>query len=297
MSVPENASPGTPTVGVVVLTQGTRQEALSAGIRSVLSQKDVATNVVVVGNGWKPTGLPDEVAGFGLPENVGIPAGRNRGAARVTGEYIFFLDDDATLPEDTFLSEAIAFLRRNPDVGLIQPRLEDAADGRAPRRWIPRIRKGDSRRSSNIFSCLEAVIVMPRSVFDACGGWGDEYFYAHEGIEMAWRVWDQGRRAWYAGNLVANHPFVHPTRHEEYYRLNARNRVWLARRNLPLVLQPIYVAAWTGISLLRWRRERDVLAVWFAGWREGWSAYPGKRRPMSWKTVWRMTLAGRPPVI
>ncbi|SEC53508.1 Glycosyltransferase, GT2 family [Paramicrobacterium humi] len=296
MSAPD-ASSDLPDIGVVVLTQGNRPEALAAGIRSVLEQKDVTTNIVVVGNGWQPEDLPDGVGALALPENLGIPAGRNRGAARVTGEYIFFLDDDATLPDDHFLSDAIGILRRSPDIGLVQPRLEDAVDGRAPRRWIPRIRKGDRHRSSNIFSCLEAVIVMPRSVFDACGGWGEEYFYAHEGIELAWRVWDQDRRAWYAGNLVANHPFVHPTRHTEYYRLNARNRIWLARRNLPLVLQPLYVGAWTGITLLRWWRKRDVLRVWFAGWREGWRTSPGARRPLRWKTVWRMTLAGRPPVI
>jgi len=40
-----------------------------------------------------------------------------------------------------------------------------------------------------------------------------------------------------------------------YYRLNARNRVWLARRNLPAVLIPLYVGSWTGIQLLRWFRK------------------------------------------
>lgn len=285
------------TVGVVVLTQGTRPEELAAGIASVQAQRDVSCDVVVVGNGWQPTGLPEGVRGLGLDENIGIPAGRNRGAELVSGEYIFFLDDDATVPSETFLIDAIDVMRRSPDIGLVQPRLEDAADGRAPRRWIPRIRKGESTRSSNIFSCLEAVIVMPRAVFNACGGWGDEYFYAHEGIEIAWRVWDQGKRAWYAGDLVANHPYVHPTRHSDYYRLNARNRVWLARRNLPLILQPVYVGSWTAITLLRWWRKRDVLAVWFAGWREGWRCSPGSRKTMSWRTIFRMAAAGRPPIV
>ncbi|GAB2512725.1 glycosyltransferase family 2 protein [Paramicrobacterium agarici] len=286
-----------PSVGVVVLTQGARPDELSAGIHSVRAQAGVDTDIVVVGNGWQPVGLPEGVRGLGLSENIGIPAGRNRGASQVMGEYIFFLDDDATLPSETFLADAIGLMRTDPGIGLVQPRLEDAVDGRAPRRWIPRIRKGERTRSSNIFSCLEAVIVMPRAVFDACGGWGDEYFYAHEGIELAWRVWDQGKRAWYAGDLVANHPFVHPTRHSDYYRLNARNRVWLARRNLPYVLQPVYVAAWTGITLLRWWRTPDVLSTWFAGWREGWVENPGARSRMSWRTVLRMTAAGRPPIV
>lgn len=294
MFVPETTRP---TVGVVVLTQGTRPDDLARGIRSIRSQRDVDLDIVVVGNGWQPTGLPQGVRALGLAENLGIPAGRNRGAAEVRGDYIFFLDDDASIPDAGFLADCIALVSAEPDIGLIQPRLDDPTGIASPRRWIPRIRKGDPRHPSNVFSCLEAAVFLPRPVFDAAGGWADEFFYAHEGIELAWRVWDQGKRAWYAGDLEANHPVVQPTRHAEYYRLNARNRVWLARRNLPLPLVPLYVGSWTGIQLLRWWRNPVVLKAWFAGWREGWRADPGKRRPLRWRTVVRMTRAGRPPVI
>jgi GT2 family glycosyltransferase len=288
---------GEPTVGVVVLTQGSRPAELAAGLASVLAQESVSLDVVVVGNGWEPVGLPVGVRGIGIAENVGIPAGRNRGAAVVSGEYVFFLDDDARVPDPRFLADAIALLTRHPDIGLVQPRLEGPGDEEPPARWIPRMRKGDRHHSSNVFSCLEAAVVLPRPVFDRAGGWGDEFFYAHEGIELAWRVWDQGKRAWYAGDLLAVHPIVHPTRHAEYYRLNARNRVWLARRNLPMPLIPFYVASWTGVTLLRWWRRPAALAPWFSGWLEGWRTSPGPRRRMSWSTVVRMTRAGRPPVI
>jgi hypothetical protein len=90
---------------------------------------------------------------------------------------------------------------------------------------------------------------------------------------------------------------IDPARHAYYYRLNARNRVWLARRNLPAVLVPLYVASWTAIQVLRWARTPSALRAWFAGWRAGWRENPGERRPIRWRTVWRMTLAGRPPVV
>ncbi|RWZ64734.1 glycosyltransferase [Labedella populi] len=288
---------GGSTVGVVVLTQGSRPAELAAGIASVLAQEAVSVDVVVVGNGWDPVDLPMGVRGLAIPENVGIPAGRNRGAAAVAGEYVFFLDDDARVPDPHFLADAIALLEQHPDIGLVQPRLEGPGDEEPPARWIPRMRKGDRHHSSNVFSCLEAAVILPRSVFDRAGGWGDEFFYAHEGIELAWRVWDQGKRAWYAGELLAVHPIVHPTRHAEYYRMNARNRVWLARRNLPVLLIPVYVGSWTAVTLLRWWRHPSALAPWFGGWLEGWRSSPGQRRPMSWRTVARMARAGRPPVV
>ena len=71
-------------------------------------------DVVVVGNGWQPIGLPDGVRSVASAENLGIPAGRNLGAQQVTGEWIFFLDDDASLPSRSFLADAVARLRGRP---------------------------------------------------------------------------------------------------------------------------------------------------------------------------------------
>lgn len=284
-------------VGVVVLTQGTRPVELAEALASVLQQQDVETDIVVVGNGWTPSVLPEGVTAVALSENLGIPAGRNRGVDAVSGEWLFFLDDDASIPSPTFLAEAIGKMTADPSVGMIQPRVVDPSGVTNPRRWTPRIRKGDPSQPSVMFTAWEGAIVMPREVFVKTGGWAEPFFYAHEGIELAWRVWDQGLRAWYAGDLVANHPAIEPTRHSYYFRLNARNRVWLARRNLPRVLVPVYVGSWTAIQILRWARRPADLSAWFGGWRAGWRESPGGRRAMSWGTVWRMTRAGRPPVV
>lgn len=289
--------PALPRVAVVVLTQGTRPRELAAAVESILSQRSVALEVVVVGNGWRPSGLPAGVGSLFLPENLGIPAGRNRGVPEVAGEWLFFLDDDAQLSNPDFLRDAIRFLHKHPDIGLLQPRVVDPTGAANPRRWVPRIRKGDAADSSNVFSVWEGAVLLPRTVFEATGGWAEPFFYAHEGIELAWRVWDLGLRVWYAGELVAYHPAIAPTRHSYYYRLNARNRVWLARRNLPSPIIPLYVGLWTGVQIIRWRRNPDALRAWFGGWAAGWREDPGVRRPVSWSTVRRMTRAGRPPVI
>ncbi|PPG31937.1 glycosyltransferase family 2 protein [Rathayibacter sp. AY2B9] len=291
MSAPE------PRVGVVVLTQGTRPDDLAAGLAGVFAQEGVELDVVCVGNGWEPDGLPEGVRALALPENLGIPAGRNAGVDAVAGEYLFFLDDDARIPSPRFLVDAIALLASNRRIGLVQPRVDSTDGTPSPRRWIPRILKGDPRRSGPVFSVWEGAVVLRRDVFARTGGWAAPFFYAHEGIELAWRVWDTGRTAWYAGELVAQHPVIQPTRHADYYRLNARNRVWLARRNLAAPLALVYVASWTAIQCLRWRRDPAALRAWFAGWREGWRSDPGGRRVLSARTVLRMAFAGRPPIV
>ncbi|MFP7760941.1 glycosyltransferase family 2 protein [Marisediminicola sp. LYQ85] len=288
---------GRPTVGAVLLTQGTRPVDLERALESILRQQHVDVVVVVVGNGWSPQGLPAGVRALALDENLGIPAGRNRGVPLVEGEYLFFLDDDASVPSETFLADAIALLGPGSTIGLVQPRVVDPSGATNPRRWVPRIRKGEATESGDVFSVWEGAVVMPRRVFDRTGGWAEPFFYAHEGIELAWRVWDQGLRTWYAGDLVAHHPAITPTRHSYYYRLNARNRVFLARRNLPVVLIPFYVASWTGVQLLRSVRNPMGLRSWWAGWMAGWREPAGERRRIRWVTVWRMARAGRPPLI
>lgn len=286
-----------PTVAVVSLTQGTRPDDLARGLASLAAQTGVTLDTVVVGNAWVPEGLPAGVRGVHLPENLGIPAGRNAGADVVSGDYIFFLDDDASIPSPTFLADAIAKIEADPTIGLLQPRVVDPSGVSNPRRWIPRIRKGDPEHSSNVFSVWEGATLLPRAVYDAAGGWGAPYFYAHEGIELAWRVWDTGHRVLYAGDLVAHHPAIDPARHSYYYRLNARNRVWLGKRNLPWVLVPFYVGSWTAIQLLRSIRRPVGLGAWLGGWVAGWREKPGGRRRIKWITVWRMTRAGRPPLV
>jgi GT2 family glycosyltransferase len=285
-----------PLIGVVVLTQGRRPAELHRALVSVLAQRGVRTDVVVVGNGWEPANLPGGVRSVALPQNVGIPAGRNAGVGLVDGDLLFFLDDDACLPDRDFLTSAARRFAADPTLGALQPRVDVAGGGIAPRRWTPRFRSGDPRRPSHAFSLWEGAVVARRTAFTLAGGWPDSFFYAHEGIELAWRIWDAGFRVWYAGDLVAEHPLTVTTRHRDFYRLNARNRIWLARRNLPWALGVPYVLTWTALQMLRSWRSPATLRPWLRGWAEGWRSPAGRRAPMGWRTIGRMARFGRLPV-
>jgi hypothetical protein len=78
--------------------------------------------------------------------------------------------------------------------------------------------------------------------------------------------------------------------------VTARNRVWLTRRRLPLALIPVHLGIWMLLTLLR-TRSVGGLRAWFGGFAEGLRKSGGERRPMRWRTVWRLTRLGRPPVI
>jgi GT2 family glycosyltransferase len=287
---------GRPGFGVVVLTMGNRPDDLNSGLASVLGQRHVDLDVVVVGNGWQPVGLPDGVKAKGLTSNLGIPAGRNAGVPMVKGNLLFFLDDDACLPADDILARMAVQFAADPKLGMIQPRVIDPDGRTAPRRWTPRIRVGDPARSSPAMNVWEGAVAVRRDAFEFAGGWPEQFWYAHEGIELAWRVWDGGFYVRYDGEIDVHHPAIQPTRHAEFYRFQARNRVWLARRNLPLPIGVLYVLAWTAVSALRLRSgtawRETVRGFWI-----GLTQPAGERRPMSWRTIWRMARAGRAPII
>ena len=56
-----------PSVGAVVLSMGDRTPELALALDTLLAQEGVDLDVVLVGNGWEPTGLPDGVRTVHLP--------------------------------------------------------------------------------------------------------------------------------------------------------------------------------------------------------------------------------------
>jgi GT2 family glycosyltransferase len=281
--------------GCIVLTQGRRPAELRLAVCSLLSQRGVDVDVVVVGNGWEPSGLPEGVKAVTLEEDVGIPAGRNAGVGAVEGELLFFLDDDARLGSPDALARVAE--RLAPGVGLLQLRVAPSTPGVPPRDWVPRLRVGDPERSSDVTAVWEGAVAMPRAVFEEVGGWPAGFRYAHEGVDLAWRVLDTGRRVVYAGDIAALHPVYETGAHDYSAYHGARNRVWLARRHLPLPLAVLYVLGFMARTAPLLARSRRRIADAARGYRDGLREPCGPRRPLRVKTLWRMTLSGRPPLI
>jgi GT2 family glycosyltransferase len=285
-----------PSYGCVILTEGGRPDELRDALDSLRRQRGVDVEIVVVGNGWGPRGLPEGVRSVALPENVGVPAGRNAGVPHVSGELLLFLDDDASFPDDDALERLARFFAEDPKLAGVQPRLVDPTGRPARREWVPRLVIGDRTRSSDIVVLFEAAVVIRRDVFEQLGGWAGFFFFYHEGADLTWRMWDAGYRAWYAGDVVAYHHARPAKRRGHFFYLSGRNRVWLARRNLPVPVAATHVALWFLRNLASVRSRPEAAAV-LRGYCDGLRTRPPDRRPLRWRTIWRMTLAGRPPVV
>ncbi|MFH9296997.1 glycosyltransferase family 2 protein [Streptomyces sp. NPDC017520] len=288
-------------LGAVIITMGNRPDELRALLDSVTTQHGDRIEVVVVGNGAPVPDVPAGVRTVELPENLGIPGGRNVGIEAfgpcgADVDALLFLDDDGLLPNrDTaeLCRQAFAADRK---LGIITFRIADPDTGATQRRHVPRLRAADPMRSSRVTTFLGGANAVRTRVIAEVGPLPEDFFYAHEETDLAWRALDAGWMIDYRADMVLNHPTTAPSRHAVYHRMVARNRVWLARRNLPAPLIPLYLGVWLLLTLVR-RPSAPALKAWFGGFGEGWTTPCGPRRPMKWRTVWRLTRLGRPPVI
>nr|WP_031088897.1 glycosyltransferase [Streptomyces sp. NRRL WC-3549] len=288
-------------LGAVIITMGNRPAELRALLDSVALQDGDRIEVVVVGNGAPVPDVPPGVRTVELPENLGIPGGRNVGieAFGPSGadvDALLFLDDDGLLPNTDTAELCRQAFDADPELGIITFRIADPETGATQRRHVPRLRASDPMRSSRVTTFLGGANAVRTRVFAEVGGLPADFFYAHEETDLAWRALDAGWMIDYRADMVLNHPTTAPSRHAVYHRMVARNRVWLARRNLPAPLVPVYVGVWLLLTLVR-KPSGPALKAWFGGFREGWTTPCGPRRPMRWRTVWRLTRLGRPPVI
>ncbi|WP_405533353.1 glycosyltransferase family 2 protein [Streptomyces avidinii] len=288
-----------PKIGVVVLTMGDRPAELGALLASVTAQEGDPATVVVLGQGVKLPRLPEDVDGVELRENLGIPGGRNAGVDRLRElggvDVVVVLDDDGLLPRtDTFQLIREAFADR-PRLGVAGFRIADET-GASRRRHVPRLGGKNPLVSGPVTTFLGGGHAIRMSVIDQVGDFPTQFFYAHEETDFAWRALDADWEIDYRADMVLQHPRTEASRHKVYYRNTARNRVWLAKRHLPAILIPVYLATWAAYTLVQ-RPPLSGLTAWWAGFIEGLRVPCPPRRPMRWRTVWQMTRLGRPPVI
>ena len=208
-------------VGVVVLTMGDRLPELRALLRSVADQEGDPVAVVVVSQGMPLHALPDGVTALELPENLGIPGGRNAGVRRLRecggGDVVVGLDDDGLLPRTDTLRLVREAFAENPRPGIVGFRIVDE-DGISRRGHVPRLGGAGPETSGPVTTFLGGGHAIRVAVIDEVGGFPAAFFYAHEETDFAWRALDAGWEIHYRADLVLRHPRTEASRHAAFYR-------------------------------------------------------------------------------
>jgi N-acetylglucosaminyl-diphospho-decaprenol L-rhamnosyltransferase len=196
------------------------RELVRKCLESLLRQpQGVSLEIIVVDNG-STDGAPEMIAEE-FPEvelirnatNEGFSRANNTAASAARGRFLFFLNNDTVVPANC-LAKLHAYAQEHPEAGMFGPRLRNS-DGsfqisyrRRPSvaamlhrtlllRWTGLCRRAyrNYRRESydpsyrgEIDLLMGAAVFIPRSVFDQCGGWDEDFAFGGEDLEFAVRV-------------------------------------------------------------------------------------------------------------
>lgn len=245
-------APARPVVSVCIANWNCR-DYLRGCLKSLLeSPQGVPLEVIVVDNA-STDGAPDLVARE-FPEVVLVRNAENRGFARASnqaaalarGRYVFFLNNDTVVPPHC-LGQLVAFAEAHPLVGMVGPRLRDGngrlqiSYRRKPTlramlhrasllRWTGLFRRAydDYRRDGfdpdgirRVDVLMGAAVLMPRFVYEECGGWDEGFRFGVEDVELSDRV---GRE-----RALVHLPGVEIT---HFGRVSSRQNVTYAAPNL-----------------------------------------------------------------
>lgn len=260
--------------------------------RAVASLAGAPCHVVLNGAPGDST-VPAGVHVLRLPENAGVPGGRDAGVWETDVDIVGFLDDDAVAPACAS-ARIVEEFAADDRLGAVSLRLVDE-DGETARRHVPRPGGKRPGESGEVALFLGGACAIRREAYDEVGGYFTDLFYGHEEVELCWRLVDHGWRIRYLADVEVFHPRTQIERHADGWALTGRNRVWIARRTLPWPVAIVHVAAWLVLGAVR-APAGESRRRYLAGWRSGWRT-PIDRNPISWRCVWRLTRLGRPPVV
>jgi GT2 family glycosyltransferase len=269
-----------PDVSVLVVAYD-NGPALVRCLDSILA--DGAGEVVLVNNGKHGPEI-DYAASLArvhvvpTDANLGFGGGCNLAASLARGEVLLFLNPDTVVEPGAVA--ALSDLARQPDVGIASPRLRLERDrsrlnsaggavhisglGWATGLGTP-AEQVDVRR--DVPAATGAAMAIRREVFEALGGFRDEYFLYHEDVELSWRAHLHGLRVLLtpAADVLHEYEF---SRNPDKFALVERNRLQFVLTTysgrLLAAVAPVLVAYEITVVLHAARRG------WLAGKVRGW---------------------------
>lgn len=280
-------------VSFVVLTHE-RPEELTRCLRSIRRQSYANKELVVVDNASSdhtPEILEHrfpEATTIRLDKNLGVAGGRNRGAAAAMGEVLVFLDDDAEFPDADAASVIMDYFTTHPALGCLALRVIDPATDTELRNAIPRL---DKRPMDDDYPCAYfcgAGFAIRASVFRELGGFWDVLFYSAEEVDLSYRLLHHGYGILHTASVCVLHaesPNQRPSERAIYF--NARNRSWVALRNLPWLYVATTTLGWWTYCIWQGAKTGHMHPAW-RGIQDAICGAPGAfqlRRPISVATL------------
>ncbi len=225
----------TPGVDIVIVNWNSGA-LLGNSLRSIARDGGAhVASVTVIDNGSADGSADVEVPGLAVDivrtgQNLGFGKACNLGAQRGTAPYLLFFNPDAEMRPGA-LDEAVAFLEAPPGAayGVCGIRLVDQFGHahphcarfpswrtflgsslgltRALRRWFPPVPllEFDHMSDRDVDHVMGAFYLIRRELFEALGGFDEDFFVYFEDLDLSYRVRRAGARIAYRAGPAAYH--------------------------------------------------------------------------------------------
>jgi len=215
-------------LSVIILNYNVRY-FLEACIRSVQAAlKTLEAEIIVVDNNSPDDSCAmmrqtfPEIQLIANTENVGFAKANNQAVKVAKGEYVCILNPDTIVAEDTF-TQLLEFAESTENLGSVGCKLIDGSGAFLPesKRNIPTpmvsVKKILGMANSGYYSDLGekeigkvdilvgAFMLMKKTVYDAVGGFDEDYFMYGEDIDLSYKIKKAGFQNYYYGKTTVMH--------------------------------------------------------------------------------------------
>ncbi|MEM6720127.1 MAG: glycosyltransferase family 2 protein [Bacteroidota bacterium] len=215
-------------LSVIILNYNVRYflEACIRSVQAAIETLDV--EIIVVDNNSSDDSCDmmrtifPEIPLIANKENVGFAKANNQAVKMAKGKYVCILNPDTIVAEDTF-TLLLEFAATTQNLGSIGCRLIDGSGAFLPesKRNIPTpivsVKKILGFKNSGYYSTLDkkeigkvdilvgAFMLMKKSVYDAVGGFDEDYFMYGEDIDLSYKIKKAGFQNYYYGKTAVIH--------------------------------------------------------------------------------------------
>jgi GT2 family glycosyltransferase len=176
-------------------------------------------------------------------QNLGYGVGNNLGAARASRPYLVFLNHD-TVVTDGWLEALVGPLLEDPSVGLVTPKvllrddperinvagLDVHLSGLSMCRGLGEARNAFDQEAE-VAAISGVAFAVRRDLFQALGGFDEEFFLYMEDVDLSLRTWLMGYRCCYVPQAVVQHEYA--------LQVDARKTFWVERGRYLMLLKAL----------------------------------------------------------
>ncbi|HEV2299105.1 MAG TPA: glycosyltransferase family 2 protein [Candidatus Acidoferrales bacterium] len=261
----------------VVIVYYKRRDTIEETLNSVLGQDYKDREVILVDN-HSEDDIEEVVRKRGtgvrlveLPENLGPCGGRNAGIRAARGEFIVFLEDDASYLSPFELTKMMNVWETHPHIHVLAFQICDPDTGKLRlREWChPRYWKEFSEHEFETHYFGEGAVAFRKEVFQKSGVYFEPFFIGIEGDDLSIRLLNQGFRILYTPQVRVGHRASSNGRssNRQYY-FYTRNYIWIAYKDFRFWDGVMYLVPKLAMMTLFAVRTRNYRSF-FKGIRDG----------------------------